>query len=379
MTEKDETHSIIFVMDPPGLVADTILLVCSIRKVMPSVQMIAYVPLDKKPLITDTLKEFCGVMTVELRFMETESMFDPYYKQGNKLIAMAAKRDTDYTVFLDTDIILTRPLDFSKITRSGCVSVVPEGVYTWGKDPTDWDTVYCKFGLKTPAEKVTLVRSGKESPPYFNAGFVLFPNAPLMDGRTFSQFWLETAKMVDMDLDIPNKRPWLDQITLPVAIKRAGLNHFVLSDAYNFSLSRFQPKDPKNLSSLDLKKILRGTERVNINDPVVLHHHQIKFFLGTRFEDVPNQLLSQFTCFSSVDELRGPVKEITEALSEVKEKINTHRASRPNPPIELGIFQELCDEREALKLQLDQARSLSHWPSSISLPVVATKVGLPPI
>lgn len=366
LTEKDETYSIIFILDPPALIADTILLVCSIRKVMPDVQVIAYVPSDKKPLITDTIAEFCGVMTVELRFMETEGVFDPHYKQGNKLIAMAAKRDADYTVFLDTDIVLTRPLDFPNITCSGCVSVVPEGVYTWGKNPADWDYVYRKFELETPTEQVTLVRSGKDSLPYFNAGFVQFPNAPLLDGKTFSEVWLETAQMVDMDSDIPNRRPWLDQITLPVAIKRAGLSHHVLSDVYNFSLSRFQPNNPKNLSSQNLKKIARGIKRVNGADPVVLHHHQPKFFLDTKFEAIPNQLLNQFTCFSSVDELTGPVNEITRALSEVREKITEHKASASNSPAGLDNFKELCEEREAIKLQLNHARSLGHWPSSIT-------------
>jgi hypothetical protein len=366
LMKKDKTHSIIFILDPPALIVDTILLVCSIRKVMPDVQVIAYVPLSKKPLITETIKEFCGVMTVELRFMETEDVFDPHYKQGNKLIAMAEIRDTDYTVFLDTDIVLTRPLDFSNITRSGCVSVVPEGVYTWGKDPTDWDSVYRKFGLKTPTEQVTLVRSGKKSLPYFNAGFVLFPNRPLLDGKTFSKVWLETAKMVDMDSDIPNRRPWLDQITLPVAIKRAGLSHHVLSDVYNFSLSRFQPKNPKNLSSQDLKKIARVHKRVNGADPVVLHHHQPKFFLDSKFEAIPNQLLNQFTCFSSIDELTGPVNEITYALSEVREKITQHKATTSKSPVDLVHFKVLREELEVLKQRLEQARNLNHWPQKIT-------------
>jgi hypothetical protein len=63
----------------------------------------------------------------------------------------------------------------------------------------------------------------------------------------FGSAWLECAQNIDADQSIPisAKRPWLDQIALPVAAAKLGIEVHALSVDYNFpswDLSR-QPSD----------------------------------------------------------------------------------------------------------------------------------------
>ena len=89
-----------------------------------------------------------------------------------------------------------------------------------------------------PADRIQLSRNRTTLfVPYFNVGMVLFPEAPLPHGRSFAEAWYDTAMEIDHDVRVANKRPWLDQIALPVTLKRYGLDYLLSDEAFNYSAS----------------------------------------------------------------------------------------------------------------------------------------------
>ena len=160
------------------------------------------------------------------------------YAHGNKILAASDRRPGDWGLFLDTDMICTAPLDLATLQIPGHVALVPEGVPTWGREGDRWARAYAHFGLPLPEDRVRLTRRKRISfLPYFNAGFVLMPDGDVSDGRSFGQLWLETALDFDWNAPIGGKRPWLDQITLPLTLKRFGLGYHVAPVELNYSVS----------------------------------------------------------------------------------------------------------------------------------------------
>jgi hypothetical protein len=80
--------------------------------------------------------------------------------------------------------------------------------------------------MPVPEERIKLMRDRrKPMVPYFSSGFVIFPETHRSEaGLSFADTWMDTAQRVDQIETLAQfKRPYLDQMTLPLAIRRAGL------------------------------------------------------------------------------------------------------------------------------------------------------------
>jgi hypothetical protein len=71
--------------------------------------------------------------------------------------------------------------------------------------------------------------------PYFSSGLVVFPEGPV-GGKRFADVWYETAREIDRKTDLPARRPYLDQMSLPLAIRRAGLDWNILPEEQHYIL-----------------------------------------------------------------------------------------------------------------------------------------------
>ncbi|WP_120500445.1 hypothetical protein [Roseovarius sp. EL26] len=242
--------SFIFVVDGQKHEVMATLLVASIRAHHGNnVDIIAYSPANN----IDTQSEMFIQMMA--RYDVKRSLFDNAapgwatdYPHGNKILACCEPRDTPWSVFLDTDMILSGPCNLDQICQDRTVSGVPEGVPTWGRADEDWVPLYSYFDLPLPSEKIRLTRGRRIAMmPYFNGGLVGFSETAGPDGLRFPEVWLDTAKTVDNSINIENKRPWLDQISLPVAISRAGATLHVLDEFHNFSLYRRKKELPDDI------------------------------------------------------------------------------------------------------------------------------------
>ena len=71
--------------------------------------------------------------------------------------------------------------------------------------------------------------SGMPMRPYYNAGFIA-----VEDGDRLATAWIDCARRIDEDQRIRNKRPWLDQVALPVAFAELDWTVEPLGDAFNY-------------------------------------------------------------------------------------------------------------------------------------------------
>ena len=79
------------------------------------------------------------------------------------------------------------------------------------------------------------MRQRHRSIPYYSSGLVVFPEQAGPEGR-FADIWYDTARQLDRIEAIPKRRPYLDQLSLPVAIRRAGLDWNELPEEQHFIL-----------------------------------------------------------------------------------------------------------------------------------------------
>lgn len=291
--EQKTTSTFIFVIDPPALTLQAVLIVASIRRHLPDTDLIAYCPSEKANDLPPQLVEYFQATNTQLEFMDTAASFSNPYKHGNKLIAAAQSRPHDFTVFLDTDVVIWQPFDVGEMVSPDTVSAVPEGRYTWGKPDGHWDQAYSVFGLSTPEQRIRLARTHVLSPPYFNAGVVGFPSA-------FGKTWLETAQELDKpEHDIPHRRPWLDQISMPIAIQRCGMDYRLLGDEFNLALTH--KHITLEMGPHMAAKAQKVIDHLDSFDPYILHYHNFGAPAGLRYEGYLDSLISERTTFESVD------------------------------------------------------------------------------
>jgi hypothetical protein len=165
---------------------------------------------------------------LEVAVKEITNPFGREYPIGNKFGCLMIEPMHRRLVFLDTDVIMFRaPQDDS--LEKGRIAAVPAS----RSHHTDeqWRKIYAAVRLPVPSAETTDGAISSGMPPYFNAGMVsVDPDAG------FGSAWLECAQKIEQDESIPfkAKRPWLDQIALPVAAAMLEIDVCTLSVEYNF-------------------------------------------------------------------------------------------------------------------------------------------------
>lgn len=231
--------TVYFIVQPPDYEVMACYLTASLREQFgDTVKAVGYCPAGLIDSIHADVRKALDKMGCELRSFETEGRFDPAYPHGNKILATLEPRDTEFSCFMDSDVLCLRPNVVDNIVKAGCVSLTPAASMNWAKQ-TIWETVYATVGLDMPEERFRLMKQkkGKERMPYFSSGLFSFPEQHrTAEGKSFPQVWMETAQMIDANPDVPNRRPYLDQISLPLAIRRAGLEWNILPDTQHYIL-----------------------------------------------------------------------------------------------------------------------------------------------
>jgi hypothetical protein len=246
-------YSFIFISQSGALEFKSILLALSLREMYADdCQLIAAVPTPTHVWgsINKTTQKIFQTLKVEIR--EICNPISDSYPIANKISAFQQPTNGDLTIFLDTDILCLKPLTRSEWKLQSDFAVRPAGG-AWSKEneSLEWEKVYALFGLQLPNERVIGSISNLAMIPYFNAGVII-----TKDNQILANKWLECALKIDSQPTISNKRPWLDQIALPVAMYLLGGKIQVLPDEFNFPASR--------------KKF--PSERL----PFFVHYHELK-------------------------------------------------------------------------------------------------------
>jgi hypothetical protein len=228
--------TLFYIVDLPEYQYMACYLLASIREQFPpDVQVIGYCPEHKLAEIDPAVIRAHEIMRAEIRPMRTEGRWDPAYPHGNKILAAVEPRDSDYSAFIDSDVLFLRPNSPRALVSPGKVSCSVAASMTWGEQSV-WEKIYGVFGMPVPVERVRLMRRSPGAVvPYFSSGLVVFPEGP-MNGLRFADVWYETATEIDRKTDLPARRPYLDQISLPLAIRRAGLEWNRLPEEQHFIL-----------------------------------------------------------------------------------------------------------------------------------------------
>ena len=232
------TASISFVCQPGRLEAQALLLAASLRATYPELTLVAAV---SGPLPAATTQALAALGVTELAI---SNPLASDYPIGNKLAALGVGAGQGVRVFLDSDMLCLRAWDWTTLSSPG-LAAKPADLATFGNDAM-WQLLYSRFELAAPTQRVLSTVSEQLMPPYFNAGMLATTAAAAL-----AETWAQTCRAIDAMQDVNPRRPWLDQIGLPIAAARLGLDTRSLSEAWNY---------PAHI------KPLRGT-------PQIVHYH----------------------------------------------------------------------------------------------------------
>lgn len=213
--------SVSFVCEPGRLEAQAVLLAASLREFHPRLTLVAAVP-HPLPETTTQALDALGVLQASIRNPVADD-----YPIANKIAALAAGDARGLRVFVDSDVLCLRPLDWAVLRRQR-LAAKPADLRTFGGDAL-WQRLYGRFVLRVPADRVIASVSGQMMYPYFNAGMLATTEAIAL-----APVWAETCRAVDAMQDVNPRRPWLDQIALPLAAARLGLDTRSLGENWNY-------------------------------------------------------------------------------------------------------------------------------------------------
>jgi hypothetical protein len=190
------------------------------------------------------------IQTLGVRTAPVINRINENYPIGNKVACLGIETQAEKIVFLDSDILCLRefapefdapfhakPADLATFTNTDHVS--------------QWQPVYDLCQLSLPPERVISSTSGQLMLPYFNAGVIVVQN-----GLGFAQVWEECCQKIDAAASITKKRPWLDQIALPIAVNQLSLQYKCLDERFNY---------PVHLKPLPKSTVL---------SPFLCHYHR---------------------------------------------------------------------------------------------------------
>lgn len=229
--------TIFYIVEPPDYQIFACSLLASIRTHFPAeVKAVGYCPEHRYGDLHPGVHKAHEIMGAEIRTFRAEGRFDPAYPHGNKILAAVEKRDTAFSMFVDSDVLFLRGNSPQNLAVPGRVSCSMAASMLWAEQSI-WDTIYGALDMDIPPERYKLMRRSKGKViPYFSSGLVAFPEQDVTGKGRFADVWYDTAQIVDRVETLEKRRPYLDQMTLPAAIRRAGLDWNILPEEQHYIL-----------------------------------------------------------------------------------------------------------------------------------------------
>lgn len=239
--------TVYFIVEPPEYELMACYLAASLREHFgQTVALVGYCPAPKLDTVSKDVRAVLDRLGCDLRAFAVEGRFDPAYPHGNKLLATLEPRDTEFSCFMDSDVLCIRPNLVENIVKPAHVSLSKAASMNWAPQSI-WEDIYRICNLPMPEERFRLMRQkrGEAKVPYFSSGLFSFPEQHrTATGKSFPQVWMEIAQRLDAELDSPKKRPYLDQMSLPLAIRAAGLDWNILPEEQHYILGGMSRGEP---------------------------------------------------------------------------------------------------------------------------------------
>ena len=231
--------TVFFIVEPPKYEQMACYLAGSLRQQFgKSIELVGYCPETKIDTVSKDVIAVLAKLDCKVRPFKVEGRFNPAYPHGNKILATLEPRETEFSAFFDSDVLCLRPNKVENIVKEGHVSLTPAASMVWGTGKT-WNLIYQTCGMPLPEDRIKLMRQkgDRERIPYFSSGLFSFPEKHRnTDGKTFPEVWMEIAQIIDRNEEVPGRRPYLDQISLPLAIQKAGLQWNILPEEQHYIL-----------------------------------------------------------------------------------------------------------------------------------------------
>jgi hypothetical protein len=239
-------YSFVFVCQQGSLEIKSMLLAASLkRQLRCDHELVAAIPVPQERWGRPAASTLAFLKRLGARLMPITNGIDTDYPIGNKVSCLGIETEADVRIFLDSDILSLQPFSGLGVPDAGEMAApfgaVPADMDQFGASDAIWALIYGSQNLTLPAERMRATVSGQMMLPYFNAGFIA------VDSRVdFAATWLRICREIDADPRIVNKRPWLDQIALPVAVKYLKIDYVTLDERYNYP-AHLKPVGPDPL------------------------------------------------------------------------------------------------------------------------------------
>ena len=226
--------SFVFVCQAGELEIKSMLLAASLRQFLRcDYELVAAIPQPINQWGQIAASTQALMQTLGVRSVPITNSIDLNYPIGNKVACLGIESIADKIVFLDSDILCLREFSLNNQELAKIFQVPfaakPADLATFTRDSQLWQQIYDLFQLPLPQWRVIATVSGELMWPYFNAGVIAIAN-----GMDFAQVWQQCCQQIDAHPTIPNKRPWLDQIALPIAVNKLNLKHNCLDERFNY-------------------------------------------------------------------------------------------------------------------------------------------------
>ena len=263
---KKRKYCFTFICQQGVIEIQSLLLAASLKRFLCcEYELVAAVPTPAEKWGAPDISTLQQLEEMGVRIVHITNEIDPNYPIGNKISCLRIHTEADKIIFIDSDMLCLR--EFNDHSRFAIpFNAKPADLTTFATDVETWQRVYAAAHAVMPRLRMPVTVSGDFTPPYFNAGFIA-----VQRGIDFGDAWLDCCKRIDSDPDIPNKRPWLDQIALPVALQKLGISYDCLDESYNY---------PAHLRPLNANRL-----------PYFCHYHFPEII---RREPVLNRLVQEF-------------------------------------------------------------------------------------
>lgn len=229
--EEDERFCFVFICQQGDLEAKALLLAASLRRHLPQMhEIVAALPGPEalwgtpSPAILDALERL-SVTTVA-----TVNRISPDYPIGNKIDCLTVGTSCRRIVFLDTDMLLLRSVNLGGL-KGPRLGAVPASAAHVRQE--DWARFYADCGLPQPQPEMRTLVSNELTAPYFNSGFLVMESGL---ASALADQWSECAIRLLGRSDLPQvvRSRFLDQVALPLAAARLGIEITPLAKDWNF-------------------------------------------------------------------------------------------------------------------------------------------------
>ncbi len=211
------------------------------------------------------------------------------YKVFNKLNAFNIRPEGDRILFLDSDVLIRRPLTelSSYFTRPFAAKCGYKQAFS--ADEREWELVYQLFDLPLPRMRWPASDSHQWGPPYFNAAVIMVD--PACD---FSKHWIDTCSRIHYAERlwdaVKTKDRGTVQVGLPMVLFRRNIPYALLDRRFNFGLSRTRVRNPRAWGDDEAYIVHYGNPSRLLKDPVLpyeVNELVISFKLDEAFSQEP--------------------------------------------------------------------------------------------